>query len=103
MKLSIKERIELPLILPEKSSFEKLIIKRDLLQKVDLSQQEIEEFKISSTDDGRITWFVPEGKSDIKEFDLTNLEKTFLRDLLRSLSEKEELPDSFVEVYKQLI
>lgn len=67
--LSIKERLELPSVLPERGGFVQQEIVSLIKEKIRLSPEEIEELKIQDLPDGRIIWDKEKEKSVDYEFE----------------------------------
>lgn len=86
MNISLKDRITLMVLLPQKGSFTDLILRKDILNKIELTQEEILEFGVTSTETG-ITW-----KPNDKQFDInfTDLEKDLIKKSLKELDDKKE-------------
>lgn len=100
MKFSVKDRIVLPPILPSEGSYTDMVIRRDLIEKLTLSQKEIEEFEVK-VDGGQITW--DEKKAKEKDVELTELELGLLRKSLKKLDDDKKLTDDFIDLYKKII
>lgn len=96
VKFTIKDRIVLPPILPSQGSYSDMIVRRDLIEKITLTQEELTEFEIK-TEDNRITW--NEEKQRDFEIDLTELEYTLTKEALEKLDTNKEITDDFVELY----
>ena len=100
MKLSLKERFKIMASLPEKGTFEKQIIKKDLLEKISITQKDVEKYSISEIGD-KLSWkFVDD--SDSEEFTFSELEVHFLKSLLKKQDEDGELHDDLIVLYKTL-
>ena len=97
MLFSVLHRIQLGQVLPSKGTFEDLIIREDILDKVKITQEEITEFEIK-TIENRLQWNGEKAK-DI-EIELTNAETEHVKKALKDLSEKKELDASYLSLYK---
>lgn len=86
--------------LPEKGTFEKQIIKKDLLEKISITQKDVEKYSIVEVGD-RLNWKQIDG-SDSDEFEFSELEEHFLKALLKKQDEDGELHDDLVNLYKTL-
>ena len=75
--LSVIERLSLEGFLPEQSSMQDMILKRDIVEKVRLTQEEITEIELKQVDNG--IEFKQE-KSKDKAIDFTELEINLLKD-----------------------
>ena len=100
INMKILDRLVLQNILPNKTSFEDLIIRKDILQKVEITQEELNliEFK---TVENKLTW---DGTKDPnKEIIFTESEKNLIKKSLKSISEKNELEENMMDLYKEFV
>lgn len=101
MKLSIKDRLLLINLLPQKGNFVTMTIREDLFNKIKISQEEIEVTEMHSTDAG-VTWNTDkEGEERLFEF--SELEIEMVKNILKSLDEKKELTADTIDLYKLFI
>lgn len=102
MKLKLIDRLTLPTIFPQKSSFEKLIIIDDIKKKIALTQKEIKDFEIETTTENTIKW---NEKASTKEFDIefTESEVNMIADQLKKLSKEEALTARTFQLYKVFV
>lgn len=100
MKLNLKNRFTLIQLMPEKTSFEKGIVKDDIINKIKITQEDLKEFNIKSNEEGSLVYPIPVEGSDEKDFSFTDAEAEFIKDLLFKLSAKEELVYDQVTLYK---
>jgi len=101
MKIKLIDRITLPTIFPEKSSFEKLIIVADIQKKVAITQEEVKEFEIQSEND-MIKWNEKGGTTEF-DIDFTESETNLISDLLKKLSTDESLTARTLQLYKLFV
>lgn len=100
LKLSIKERLSIIPLFPESGSFDTLIIKKDIIDKISIKQKDIEKHNIKEVN-GSIAWNLTDD-GDIQEFELTELETNHIKLLFTKLNNEEKLNENVLEVYKQL-
>ncbi len=86
MDFTIKDRITLMISLPSKGTFNDLILRKDVLKKIELTQEELEKYKIKSEGNG-VTWEPTEDKFPIE---FSESEKNYVRESLKELDKKKE-------------
>jgi len=97
MKLSIKERIILLNCLPSRGDFTTMTIKKDIVDKIKITQEEVKRLKIKDSN-GVLTWdFTKEKENEVK---LTKLEIKVIKDELNKLDDKKELTDDTYNLFK---
>ena len=102
MRMSVYDRMKLNDFIPQKAGLEKAIIAVDIRKKVELTQEEIQQFKIKTIDAGggqlKTTW--DESIAIEAEFDLTKLEVELLKDGFQALQKADniETNDKFVSL-----
>lgn len=101
MKLSLRDRIILTTIFPKETSFEKMIIKKEILKKIDITPDEVKEYEIVSSEKG-IQWNI-KGSEKKVEFELSESELNFIATLLKELSTQEKITDELYDIYKLFI
>jgi len=83
MKLTIKERLQLAMILPKQASVLEMILVKELGRKIVLTSLEIEEFEIKETEKG-IVW---KGDKEL-ELSLTSSEINILKECVKKLDDE---------------
>lgn len=101
MKLSIAERLQLPILYPEKGDHITLTLKADIIKKVSMSQEEIAEVGLK-TEDGKVFSWDP-AKATEKEIDFSDSELELLRKKLKELDDRKELDDLTHQFYKKFL
>lgn len=101
MKIKLIDRITLPSIFPEKSSFEKLIIVGDIQKKITFTQEEVKDFEIK-TENNMVTWNQKGGTTEF-DIDFTESESNMIVDLLKKLSKEEALTAQTLQLYKLFV
>jgi hypothetical protein len=101
IELGIKDRLKLIEVLPEKGTFEKLIIKQALHDKIAIQQNDVQKYSINEINN-RLEWKKIDG-SDIEKYELTELEFTYIKSILKDLNEKELLTTDLLDIYKQVL
>lgn len=91
MKLKLAERITLMGMFPEQNSFENLILKKDLMNKIEVTQQEVTDYEIR-TENNSIKWNASGITSEL-EISFTQAEKNYLKSIVEKLSKEEKIPD----------
>lgn len=95
MELHIKDRIYIPQILPAQNSFMDYNLKREIINKVALTEADKTDYNIiEDTNAGKITW---DSKKDMEQpliVDFSKQEVDYLKKACESLSES-AYPDEF--------
>lgn len=103
IELNISERLNLLGIFPGKEVFEKLVVFRDVMEKIKVTQKEIEEYEIKthSQPDGRVsqTWSTKKMKNIKYEF--TSIELVTVDELLKKISTDKTLTMSLLTVFEK--
>lgn len=91
MELSIKDRLYLPAFLPAKGNFKDFNLKKEILRKIAISDDERKEINFrENQEDNRLEWDVEKETSLIVDFSKDEME--YLRKACEKISD-EELPD----------
>lgn len=91
MELSIKDRLYLPTFLPAKGNFKDFNLKKEILRKIAISEEERKEINFrENQEDNRLEWDVEKETSLIVDFSKDEME--YLRRACEKISD-EELPD----------
>lgn len=91
MELSIKNRLYLPTFLPAKGNFKDFNLKKEILRKIAISEEERKEINFrENQEDNRLEWDVEKETSLIVDFSKDEME--YLRRACEKISD-EELPD----------
>ena len=98
MKLTLKERILTVNVFPAEGSYEDLIVRKDAIEKIGLTQEEIKDFEVKTLDGGGLQWN-EEGASKEFEIKLSTLEKEYVKKHLKKLSDQEKLTVDLLEIY----
>lgn len=104
MELHIKDRIYLPQLLPTQGSFIEFNLKRSILKKVAINDDERAEYNIQEDkDNGRITWDVNKDLSQPLVIEFTSEELALMRKGCEQFTEKETpAPDDFWSLVEQI-
>lgn len=98
IELSIKDRLSLPSCFPKQGKFEEMILRDSVIKKAAITPEEIKKYSITSLANGTVEW--KNEDYDFKvEFDET--EMTYLKKLLREISDKSLLNPDQVDLYKK--
>lgn len=91
MELSIKDRLYLPTFLPAKGNFKDFNLKKDILRKIAISEDERQKINLrEESDDKRIVWDID--KEVPFNVDFTDEERKYLMTACEKISDS-ELPD----------
>ena len=91
MELSIKDRLYLPTFLPAKGNFKDFNLKKEILRKITISEEERKEINFrENQEDNRLEWDVEKETPLIVYFSKDEME--YLRRACEKISD-EELPD----------
>ena len=99
VKLSIGERLIVPGVLPQKGSFEDILVKDDFVKKIRFTQEELEKYEIKQDGQG-LKWNDPKVRF---EYELTELEEALIKKQLTEMSNKKELGQEHISLYKKLV
>jgi hypothetical protein len=91
MELTIKDRLYLPSFLPARGNFKEFNLKKDILRKIAISEDERQEINLrENAEDKRIEWDVEKERPLLVEF--SKEEMDYLKKACERISD-EELPD----------
>ena len=91
MELSIKDRLYLPVFLPKEGNFKQFNLKKEILRKIEISEQEREAINLhENADTKRIEW--DNEKESSMHIDLSKDEIEYLKMVCEKISD-ENLPD----------
>ena len=91
MELTIKDRLYLPSFLPERGNFKEFNLKKEILRKIAISDDERQEINLrENAEDKRIEWDVEKERPLLVEF--SKEEMDYLKKACERISD-EELPD----------
>lgn len=91
MELTIKDRLYLPTFLPQKGNFRQFNLKKEVLRKISISEDERKEIELHENEENkRIEWDVEKETPLPVEF--TEDELKYLQEACEKISD-EELPD----------
>ena len=86
------------MILPEQGNFITLSVKKEILDKIQITQEEIKECEIVEKD-GQITW----ENTKETEIEFSEVETELIKKQLKELDEKGTLKDASFSLYKLFI
>ena len=100
MELSIKDRLYLPTFLPAKGNFKDFNLKKEILRKIAISEEERKEINFrENKEENRLEWDVENETPLIVDF--STEETDYLRKSFEKISD-EELPDDMWETVKRI-
>ena len=99
MKLTLKERLSLPRLYPQKGSLLSQVTIRDINEKIKIGKDEIKKVGLKS-DKGSLTW---DGKK-AKEIniDFTEVEVNFLKDQVERLDKEKNITSNILDLCLKL-
>ena len=101
MQLHIKDRIYFPNILPKTGTFLEFNLKKSIVKKVVITDEDKEHFNIKTDQErGAITWDSEKDMAEPLEVSFTTEELEFLKKSCESLTEKENTDDFWMVVEK---
>lgn len=102
MDLHIKERLLIPSLLPERGNFMDFNLKKSILKKIAISEEERADYGIvEKADEHRIEWDMEKDISTPLVVDFSNDELDYLRRACEAMSEQ-EMPDEVWGVVERI-
>lgn len=100
MKLSMKDRaVLINATLPPVGNYEYLLVRKDILDKVRITQEEIKKYNFKTDPDGATTW-----DCDAEfDYEFSDLERETIRKELTDLSKKKKLKAAHMGIYKLFV
>jgi len=95
MKLTLKERLTIPRLFPQKGSLLIQMAIRDINEKIRIGSKESKTIDLKP-DRGNLTWNPKKAKD--REIDFTDLETNFLKDQVKRLDKEEAITPDILEV-----
>lgn len=99
MNLTIKNRLDLPNLFPEKGTLLEQTIVKDILEKIALTQEEIVRVNLKQLEN-RLTWDAD--KTIDKTVEFSTLELNFIKKRIDTLDKEGNITQSFVELSQLL-
>ncbi len=93
MKLTVKERILLPRLLPAKGSITNQTLVRDIANKVSFSKKEKTKYDLKS-EKGVLTW----NTNKAKDIDFTFTEIQLIKEAVKKLDDKKEITPNILDL-----
>ena len=100
IKLGIRERIFFKGILPQKAGYIKQIIAIGIINKVAVSNQEVQEFDLKDLPSGMIEWNKDKAKE--KVFKFNQVEYEFLKEQVEKLDKEEGITIDLIGICKKI-
>ena len=103
LKLKVYDRVSIPALFPERSTYDQGIILNDLRKKLMLTQEEVEEKKVIEREDGRLQWNIEKDAEVV--IDLTKAEFKALVKAFKKASDGGNLPNGkrMLELYELVV
>jgi len=101
IKLGLYERLLVKGILPQEDSFTNLILRKDLIEKIEITQEEIKKFEIKSVENGAV--WNSKGQKDKLELEISSLEGKYLSEVLKKLDSEKKLSFALVDIYEAIV
>lgn len=101
MKLTLIERLALPSICPEKDNIDRLLIRKSILAKTDLTPEQSKELELKQ-EGQQLFW--KKGVKAAEDIDVkfSEIEANYLRSCMNELSNKKELHASMIDLYQKV-
>lgn len=101
MKLNVAERLQFGVLLPERGDFITMTLKEDIVGKVALTQEEMAEWEVKSSDGTHASW--NPAKAQEKEIEFTEAEKALVARKLKELDAAKQLDAVTFAFYRKFI
>lgn len=96
LTLTIKERLMVAYLFPEKGSLMSQILAKDISEKVRIGQEERDEIEFNDDEQGRLRWDA--GKAKEKPIELTGAEVSFLQRQVTRLDKDQQVTAEMVDL-----
>ena len=96
MKLTLKERLVLPRLYPQKGNLLSQITIRDINEKIKVDKIEVKKVSLKSNPKGGLTWDSKKAKD--KTIDFTEVELNFLKDQVTRLDKEENVTPDILDL-----
>lgn len=106
IELSLSDRINMPSIFPTEGSYEFLIIRKSILEKISINDSELEKYNIKTISEGEQKgWIVWNEKGRLARFnyDFSDLQKNEIKLALKKISEDKKLNDATLSLYEKFV
>lgn len=101
MKLTLLEKITIPSLLKKEGDFKTIILNKDILEKVKISQDELKEFDIKASEKS-LTWN-EKGVNAEFEIEFTDFEKLEIKLALQKLDEEKKITIDYTSLYEKFV
>lgn len=104
--LSLSDRINLPSIFASEGSYEFLIIKKSIIDKVAIKESEVSKYEIKTITEGERKGWIQWNKEGLDakfDYDFSELEKNEIKLALKKLSEDKKLNDVTLSLYEKFV
>ncbi len=101
LQLSVLERLQLPDILPKTGKIIEMELARGIIDKIRLGADEIGEYGIRDTADGRIMW--NHDKARLKDVELEEAEITMLQGAIRAMDKEGRVTLELLPLVKRIL
>lgn len=102
MELSLKERLILLPLIPEKGNMLEVIASKALVEKISLTAEEIQDLEIKNENE-QIFWSAEKERAYVFSIELTDLQKTILKKIATDLDEKGEVNLQNLDLLQKLM
>lgn len=99
-ELNVNERLLLLNIMPQKGNIVNLRVIKDIVKDVGFSEEEIKEFEIKSTNDGKVMWNSQKAKT--KKINLGDTGRGLILNEFKKLNDKNEIPMEYLSFYEKI-
>ena len=101
LQLSVLERLQLPDILPKSGRIIEMELARGIIDKIRLGADEIGEYGLKDTSDGRITW--NHKKARLKDVELEDAEIKMLQGAIRAMDKEGRVTMESLSLVKRIL
>lgn len=101
IKLSIADRLELPVLFPQQGTILVQMVVKDIIAKIDLSADEIKQIGLKQ-EDNLLKWNQDESNKLDKEIDFSDAEINFLRSRVDELDKEGKVTLRVVELFNRI-
>lgn len=100
MELTVKERLFIPMILPQEGSYMENKAKASLVEKTELSIEEAKTINYNRNEDGSVTW--DSSKEALKAVELSLAEKELLEEIYRKLDSEKKIRFDMMSLFTKI-
>ena len=101
MNLTLLDRLVLSGLIPkDKTTYEDIIIGKDITKKVEITQDDLTKYEIKQAENGGLQW---KQNDDTFDYEFTEAEKALVKRLLTAKNEAKEMSVDLIGLYKLFV